>query len=357
MLDSPPDRAPVSAAPAADPTLPSLKKDNCISNGKYRSVFVTQENIRLFIWTTGEQNVGALTVTAADCLEVREFQEKWHSFLNALKKGLPCGMWTRERQPRSGNWHAHAAVNVGWDIKSHFPRDQVAKGFYANVDPSLRQLWKFLREKAASRGLGRVELLPLKYSGTACARYFTKYLTKALPSEKRAGDEKCRLFGVWGGVRFVHSRFSFLSSRIVQKRKVWLAEALELQGPAELPRILGVHWWFHFGAALCEVIMPVEFYMVGPSGNMVWDDIGLKALARDWAAWPGAPSDDLMHRSQFNLFRDIGVHLFGGDSREALQFAMNRIALPEPTRPTPPDPQLILGLQAAIERIKRNSSP
>ena len=39
-----------------------------------------------------------------------------------------------------------------------------------------------------------------------------------------------------------------------------------------------------------------------------------------------------MHRSQLNLFRDIGVLLFGPHSREALQFAMNRIALPEPGR-------------------------
>lgn len=107
----------------------------------------------------------------------------------------------------------------------------------------------------------------------------------------------------------MRSRLSFLSSRIVQKRKAWLAEALELRSPAELPQMLGVHWWFHFGMALCEVIMPPEFYMVGPRERMVWDDIGLKALARDWAAWPGTPSDDLMHRSQFNLFRDLGAHL------------------------------------------------
>src|SRR5205807_5987434 len=112
-----------------------------------------------------------------------------------------------------------AAVNVGWDIKTSFPRDQVVKGFYANVDSRLRKLWKHLREGAASRGLGRVELLPLKYSGAACAKYFTKYLTKAVASEKSAGDEKCRLFDGWGGARCVHSRFSFLSSRIVQRKK------------------------------------------------------------------------------------------------------------------------------------------
>ena len=28
--------------------------------------------------------------------------------------------------------------------------------------------------------------------------------------------------------------------------------------------------------------MPPEFYMVGPREQMMWDNIGLKTLARDW---------------------------------------------------------------------------
>jgi hypothetical protein len=340
---------PDAVASATAPALPSLKKDNCISNGRYRSVFVAQENIRVFMWKTGEQNIGSLTVTAADCLEVREFQDKWHSYLNALKKQLPCGMWTRERQPRSGNWHAHAAVNVGWDIQSDFPREQVAKGFYANVNPKLRALWKCLREKAATHGFGRVELLPLKYSGAACARYFTKYLTKAVVSEKATGDEKCRLFGVWGGARFVYPRFSFLSSRIVQKRKQWLAQALELRDSAGLRQVLGPHWWFHFGSALLDVVMPIEFYQVGLAENRRFDEIGMRALARDWAVQPGAPSDDMMLRSQFNLFHDIGGYLFK-TPREAMRFAMSHVAKPEP-KPTPmADPQMTWNLGRPSER-------
>ena len=206
------------------------------------------------------------------CLEVREFQDKWHSFLNALKRELPIGMWTTERQPRSGNWHVV-------------------------------------------------------------------------------------LFGVWGRMRFVHSRFTFLSSRIVQKRKQWLAMELEIGEATELSRVLGKQWWFHFGRALCEVIMPLDFYMVGSEGARRWDDLGLKTLARDCAAWPGAPSEDLANQSRFSLFREIGGHLFGADSRQAIHWAMNRMARPEPAPLIELDPQLILTLKAAIERTKRDSSP
>jgi hypothetical protein len=66
--------------------------------------------------------------------------------------------------------------------------------------------------------------------------------------------------------------------------------------------MLGPHWWFNFGRALCEVIMPQDFYKVGSEGNLYWDTVGLNAYARDCAAWPGAPGDDLMHQSQFTLF-------------------------------------------------------
>ena len=129
----------------------------------------------------------------------------------------------------------------------------------------------------------------------------------------------------------------------MQKRKEWLADALELRDATELRQVLGAHWWFHFGSALLEVIMPAEFYQVGSAEGLRWDEIGLRAYARDCAAWPGPPSDDLMLRSQFNLFRDIGIYLYR-DSSEALRFAMDKVAQPDMKPDRPVDPQQILAL-------------
>src|ERR1043166_1332326 len=309
------------------PRLPSLKKDNCIINGRYRSLFVAQENIRLYIWKFGEQNIGVLTVTVADCVEAAAFQRKWHSFLNALRKGFPTGMWVRERQPRSGNWHAHVIVGVGWNIRAKFPFDEGRKGLFVNVDREFRAVWKRLRGISESHGFGRIELLPLKNDGPACSRYLTKYLGKAFGSAKGFGEEKCKLFGAWGGVRFVHRRFSFLSSRIVQRKKEWLAQVLNLPDETHLASALGVRWWLAIKDSLSQLIMPAEFYMIiGPHGNPDFDSIGLRACQADWPTWPEGPSQDLIQRSQFNLFHEVGLLLYDHRSERALRFAQRLVA-------------------------------
>ena len=81
---------------------------------------------------------------------------------------------------------------------------------------------------------------------------------------------------VWGGVRFAHPKFTFLSSRIVQKRKQWLAQVLELSDETRLAAALGPHWWFHFSKSLSEVVLPVDFYKVGTPDNRVFDQLGLR---------------------------------------------------------------------------------
>jgi hypothetical protein len=72
--------------------------------------------------------------------------------------------------------------------------------------------------------------------------------------------------------------------------------------------------------------MPAEFYQVGPPGEQRFDELGGKEFARDWAAWPTAPDEDVMLRSQFNLFYRIGWFLFR-DRRQALDYALGKVAL------------------------------
>jgi hypothetical protein len=137
------------------------------------------------------------------------------------------------------------------------------------------------------------------------------------------GEEKCRLFSVWGGVRFAHPKFRFLTSRIIQKKKRWLAQVLELPDETYLAKALGLRWWLLVGDSLRRTIMPADFYKVGPPGNLEFDSIGLRAWRADWT--DGQVSEHLMQRTQFMLFYALAVHCFRDQRGSATRFAIEMV--------------------------------
>ena len=335
---------PGCGASAPRPALPCLKKHNCTTSGSQRSHFIAEENIRLYIQKVGENNIGILTITTpSECLSAFAYQKMWHSWrTHVLKESFPTGMWIRERQPRTGNWHSHSVVDVGWDIKTGFPFDQVASRNYSNVDLRLRKLWKAIRESAVKYGFGRSELLPIKSNGPSCAKYLVKYLTKARGSDKSEGEEKCRLFGIWGGVRFVTTPFSYTRSRILRKRKAWLAAEMGIECYGSFLVVFGPHWWHHFGAALSDVVMPIEYYqLLQVDGQLGWDDLGFKAYCADIAKFPLSSIEEAMAYSWHRLFWKVGELLYRGDEGQIRDFALHKIAQ-RPQRVPAIDPQLYL---------------
>jgi hypothetical protein len=336
------------------PRLPCLKADNCIRTHGRKQLFVAQENIRFYIEKFGPNNVGILTITTpSECLSARAFQKKWHPFrTNVVSRMFPTGMWVRERQPRTGNWHAHAVVNLGWDIRTGFPFEQVSRGFYANVDRELRSLWKKLREKAERYEFGRTELLPIKQNGVGCSVYLTKYLGKALVSDKSEGEERCRLFGIWGAVRSVYSKFDWVSNRILRKRKAWLAADSELESEEEFQRTFGARWWRFLGHELLSVIMPIEYYQIRVNGELVFDELGWWHYQSDLQRFDGIENEqDRMTHSRFLLYCAHGMMLYG-NRFQASQYAMRRIGF-EIKEASPMDPQLFIDLEAAVERMSK----
>jgi hypothetical protein len=342
------------AALAALPRLPCLKADNCIRTHGRKQLFVARENIRLYIEKFGPNNIGVLTITTpSECLSARDFQAKWHPFrTNVISRMFPTGMWVRERQPRTGNWHAHAVVDLGWDVRTSFPFEQVSKGFYANVDSRLRDAWKKLRKKAARYNFGRTELLPIKNNGEGFAVYITKYLGKALVSDKVEGEEKCKLFGIWGGVRFVYSRFDWVSNRILRRRKAWLAADSGCANETEFRAMFGAGWWHFVGRELMNVIMPEEYYQVRCGDGLVFDEIGWWHYQTDLQRFAKIePVEDRTIHSRFLFYSAHGMMLFG-NRIQAMQYGMRRIGYNIPEPPAV-DPQRWLELEAAIERTRK----
>jgi hypothetical protein len=231
-------------------------------------------------------------------------------------------MWVRERQPRTGNWHAHAVV------------------------------WKRLREKAARYNFGRTELLPIKSNGEGFAVYLTKYLGKALVSDKAEGEERCKLFGIWGGVRFVYSRFDWVSNRILRRRKAWLAADSDCGNETDFGVMFGTRWWHFLGPALMNVIMPKKYYQVRCGDGLVFDELGWWHYQTDLQRFAEIESvEDRVTHSRFLLYCAHGMMLFG-NRVAAIQYAMRRIGyLPKECPPI--DPQVFLDLEAVIERTRK----
>lgn len=192
---------------APHPRLPSTREGQLhrsyIRRGRGKQVAAARRKLSALVERVGVERVGVLTVTTPDeCLSSAEFQRRWHSFrTHVLSKWLSPGVWVRERQPRTGNWHAHALVDSGFDIQTGFPFEEVKRDDYRNVKSELRRLWKRLREQAVRYGFGRTQVLPIdeqRGGVVAAVHYLTGYLSKSFSSEKLLGEEKGRLLGTWG---------------------------------------------------------------------------------------------------------------------------------------------------------------
>jgi hypothetical protein len=216
---------------------------------------------------------------------------------------------------------------MGANIKTGFPFDEVARKDYRNVDRKLRAVWRLLRRKARAYGFGWNTLEPIRTNGKAAARYLAKYLSKAQSSEFRVGEERARLFGVWGRKRFVFHRFSWVNSRIFRKRLMWYAKASGVEDVRDIGRLLGENWWFRLREPLLRVVLPEEYYQVWDwnSKSYQWDDLGFRAYCEGLKGYPHIPTNDRRQRlSQFSFHFEVGKS-WGMDRKRACAYARRQL--------------------------------
>jgi hypothetical protein len=88
----------------------------------------------------------------------------------------------------------------------------------------------------------------------------------------------------------------------------------------------------------------------------VWDNYGWEAYASDLAKYSKYPSDEARQRESLFRFYYREGEIFCRDSKQALRYAIGRLGYLEKEGRLF-DPQLLLDLEEAIERTKRNCSP
>ena len=307
------------------PRLPCLKSSSLNGRTNRKPLFAAQQNMRGYVERVGEDRIGVLTLTTAnECRWLREFQRRWNSLMtNFIRRLWKSGVWVRERQVRTGNWHGHALVDVGFEIRPGFPFEEVSRRNYRNVDSRVRELWKQLRERATQYGFGRTELLPIKSNSERAIKYLTGYLGKALLSEKAVGEEKARLFGMWGCVRTVYSRFDWISGRLLRKKKAWLGWAHEFVSEDAFNQRYGDRWWFRLGESLMRVILPETWYQIRRNGEVEWDELGRRTYQNDLGEYSDLDSVESRRRQSRLDFFLAEAEWMGCDSTlQAMSYAM-----------------------------------
>ena len=148
------------------------------------------ENAKALIESVGLERVGFVTLTFPDKPSVAEGQRRLNSLMNNHgRQWFARFICVGEMQVR-GVVHYHFLADLGFDLRTGFDFEAVGRGDYRSACPELRGLWREMREILPRYGFGRSELMPIKSSLEAAARYVGKYLSK--------GDANA----VVGGVRW-----------------------------------------------------------------------------------------------------------------------------------------------------------
>jgi hypothetical protein len=120
--------------------------------------------------------------------------------------------------------------------------------------------WRALRAIACKYRFGRIELLPVKKTGEALARYLADYLSKSfkvIPAGK-----KHRLIRFSRGLsKQINMKFSpwTLGNLIYRIRLKMAADMLHLQDYSDFANFLGPRWNYYLGDLIAAIPVPIVF--------------------------------------------------------------------------------------------------
>jgi hypothetical protein len=281
---------------APDAALPCQDSDNCIGNGigqfqfaplspyRKKSRHRLEMAIEWMVEKHGIERVGLLTLSfgvpgsgrgSLETFLLREqakdlefVQGRWHSFCsNVVVKRYQD--WICILEPhKDGVWHIHVVVATKEDIRTGTDVETLSnyklpywlrRGKHLRNE-ALAAEWKALRETACKYRFGRVELLPIKKTKEAFARYLGKYLTKTfnlIPPGRRH-----RLIRYSRGVgRHFSMRFSIysLGNLLYRTRLKMTAGMLGFRDYSLFADCFGPRWNFYLRDIIASIPIPLRF--------------------------------------------------------------------------------------------------
>ena len=224
---------------------------NTLSPQQRKSAAALAWNVQAMCDDYGVERIGFLTLTFAEHItSAKESQRRYNSLRSGvLHDQYPAIIRVLERQ-KSGRVHYHLLVVLDTDIRTGFDFEAAKQRDYRSACQELKQQWSFWRKTAKQYGFGRVELLPIKSTREAIARYVGKYISKHI-SQRLPEDRGLRLVEYSGKGRIANTRFSWQTTGAKEwRRKLGSFAKLmgELYGfPGEMPysqmkSLLGATW-------------------------------------------------------------------------------------------------------------------
>jgi hypothetical protein len=232
----------------------------------------------------GLNHVGLLTLTfgvpgsgrgSQETRELREqakelefVQKRWHSLLsNVIAKWYEDWVCVLEMHS-DGVWHFHVVVSVKPDIRTGTDIDtltnyklpyKMRRGVRFRNE-ALAAEWSELRAVCCKYRFGRAELMPIKKTGEALARYVAGYLAKSwarVPSGRKSRLVRlCR--GLSGSITM---RFSpnTLGNLIYRTRLKLAASMLHFDGFEDFEDYLGPRWHCYLSDIITTIPVPLRF--------------------------------------------------------------------------------------------------
>ena len=253
-----------------------------ISNSAYKTECCLKENIRLAVQHYGIEHLAFFTLTfAKPVYSPRIAQDRLNSLLTHVIRPRHGNRYMAvfERH-ESGAIHFHFIVWVEMDIRTGFNWEFAELAYAAQKEKNfikagklwaaaaekadngvfLRGQWKFWRElKRRYRWLGRCEILPIRSTAEAIARYTGTYISKHM-QHRREEDKGVRLVRNGKGMHWVRSRFAFNSPKCWLWRKK-LARFAPQNGCGSLDALkakFGPRWAHHCAPAILAMRLPVR---------------------------------------------------------------------------------------------------
>lgn len=226
-----------------------------LSTQHRKSSFILKESVQKLANIYGLEHLGFLTLTFREhILCPREAQKRLNSLLsNVIKPRYRDYVGVMERQ-KSGRIHYHLLVVLNVDIRTGFNFRAIADNDYKSASPFLRQEWAFLRKTAPAYGFGRTELLPIKSTTEAIAKYVGKYIAKHMEA-RQVEDKGVRLVRYSNGARAGTTRFQFhsIGSKEWRRKLAIFAQIIQARNPdilvsklSDLSPVLGKRWAYKY---------------------------------------------------------------------------------------------------------------